>query len=225
GCAVSLPGNATVTRLTLAGGGSLTIAPAGDRVFRTSGLSIAAGGALNLTDNALLYDYADVSPIGEWEGSSYTGGTGLVASDAVFSSLAGPAGYTTIAIAEASQVLDISGLQTGLFAGQPVDATTVLVKYTHGGDANLDGKINVDDYGKIDTSIPLGLTGWFNGDFNYDGKINVDDYGIIDFNVGIQGPPFFAAGLPETLVNPAVQSVPEPVGLVATLAGLAAPGC
>src|SRR5262249_2978650 len=66
--------------------------------------------------------------------------------------------------------------------------------YTYGGDANLDGKINVDDYGHIDTSIGIGLTGWSNGDFNYDGKINVDDYGIIDFNIGIQGAPFSTGG-------------------------------
>ena len=62
--------------------------------------------------------------------------------------------------------------------------------YTYGGDANFDGKINVDDYGRIDFNVGLGTTGWFNGDFNYDGKVNVDDYGVIDFNVGIQGPPF-----------------------------------
>src|SRR6187549_2726006 len=66
--------------------------------------------------------------------------------------------------------------------------------YTYGGDANLDGKINVDDYGRIDFNVALGTTGWFNGDFNYDGKINVDDYGIIDFNIGIQGPAFTTAG-------------------------------
>jgi hypothetical protein len=62
GSAVSLAENATVNRLTLAGGGSLTIQPAGDRVFRTSGRSIAAGAALNLTDNDLMYDYADSAP-------------------------------------------------------------------------------------------------------------------------------------------------------------------
>jgi hypothetical protein len=86
-----------------------------------------------------------------------------------------------------------------------VSGSDALVMYTYGGDANLDGRINVDDYGHIDTSIPLGLSGWYNGDFNYDGKINVDDYGIIDFNLGIQGPPFSSA-----TPYVAVISVPEP---------------
>jgi len=91
--------------------------------------------------------------------------------------------------------------------------------YTYGGDANLDGKINVDDYGHIDTSVPLGLSGWFNGDFNYDGKINVDDYGIIDFNIGIQGAPFFTSAGGPTSVG--LSAVPEPASILsATLIGL-----
>ena len=90
--------------------------------------------------------------------------------------------------------------------------------YTYGGDANLDGKINVDDYGRIDFNVNLGTSGWYNGDFNYDGKINVDDYGIIDFNVGIQGSPFFATG--GTALS-GVSAVPEPA-LGGTLAGVAA---
>jgi len=63
----------------------------------------------------------------------------------------------------------------------------VLVKFTYGGDANLDGKIDVDDYARIDSNVTTGNRGWSNGDFNYDGKINVDDYGIIDFNAMSQG--------------------------------------
>jgi hypothetical protein len=64
---------------------------------------------------------------------------------------------------------------------------TVLIKYTYGGDANLDGKVTISDYGRIDFNIGLGTHGWFNGDFNHDGKIDINDYGIIDFTVGTQG--------------------------------------
>src|SRR5438552_17820659 len=81
--------------------------------------------------------------------------------------------------------------------------------YTYGGDATLDGKINADDYGRIDFNVGLGSSGWFNGDFNYDGKINVDDYGIIDFNVGIQGPPF-ATEIAATAPVARLTAVPEP---------------
>jgi len=75
--------------------------------------------------------------------------------------------------------------------------------YTYGGDANLDGKLNVDDYIKIDSGIASNLTGWVNGDFNYDGKVNIDDYTtVIDANIGNQNGTFFTAS--------GVTAVPEP---------------
>src|SRR6185436_12804356 len=114
---------------------------------------------------------------GAWSGS------GIVTSSA-------SGNFTTLGVATAQQ----AGRAGGTFGGVSVAATDTLVMFTYGGDANLDGKINVDDYGHIDSSIPIGLKGWFNGDFNYDGKINVDDYGIIDFNIGIQGAPFPTSG-------------------------------
>ena len=96
---------------------------------------------------------------------------------------------TTLGVAEASQVLGISGTQSGTFDGQVVDASTAPVKFTYVGDANLDGRINVDDFGRIDTSIGVGRKGWYNGDFNLDGTVNIDDYGWIDTAVGVQGSP------------------------------------
>ena len=111
---------------------------------------------------------------------------------------------------------------TGTWHGESVTGSDTLVMFTYGGDANLDGKINVDDYGHIDTSIPLGIAGWYNGDFNYDGKVNVDDYGIIDFNIGIQGAPFFtASNLTGGPTSVGLSAVPEPASITgATLIGL-----
>src|SRR5204863_2839268 len=136
---------------------------------------------------------------------SYTGVQGEVASGRAGGAWTGngivtdqaSGNRTTLAVAEASQVLGSSG---GLFGTESVDGTTVLVKYTYGGDANLDGKIDISDYGRIDFNIPLGVNGWYNGDYNYDGKIDMSDYGIIDFNIGIQGPPIPSAPGNETAV-------------------------
>src|SRR5207247_3484914 len=117
--------------------------------------------------------------------------------------------FTSIGVATGAQVNGIASTATAVWAGQVVTGSDTLVMYTYGGDANLDGKINVDDYGHIDSSIPIGLTGWINGDFNYDGKINVDDYGIIDFNIGIQGPAFpTAAAFGEGTTS--LSAIPEP---------------
>jgi probable HAF family extracellular repeat protein len=166
--AVNLSANATFATLTLTGGASLTVAPNGSRVLRTSNLWIDGNSKLNLNDNQLILDYGAVSPIGSWNGSAYTGVTGMIQSGAITS--AGNGKLTTLGVGHAGG--------------------DVLVKYTYAGDANLDGVLNIDDYTRIDSSIGLGRKGWSNGDFNYDGKINVDDYIIIDANIDNQGPPF-----------------------------------
>ena len=93
-------------------------------------------------------------------------------------------------VAEAADVLFLSGDEVGQYEGQQVDATTVIIKYTYTGDANLDGLIDAVDYGVIDNSIQFpGSSGYFNGDFNYDGVIDAADYGYIDNNIQVQGPP------------------------------------
>ena len=187
-------------------------------------------GRLDLTDNKLITG----SPVGTLNGSTYTGVTGLIQSGrngggwgghgiVTSQSSATTGNFTSIGIATAQQVKGLASPgDTAVFAGQTVTGTDTLVMYTYGGDANLDGKINVYDYGHIDSSIPIGLSGWINGDFNYDGKINVDDYGIIDFNIGIQGAPFpTAAGIGSGALG-GVTAVPEPTTL--SLVGLAAAG-
>jgi hypothetical protein len=50
------------------------------------------------------------------------------------------------------------------------------------GDANLNGRIDPDDYAATDRGRLKGLTGWENGDFNYDGAVTSDDYLLIDKN-------------------------------------------
>ena len=59
-----------------------------------------------------------------------------------------------------------------------------LAMYTWGGDANLDGNLDGDDYFFIDTNTNTDTYGWHNGDFNYDGRINGADYLVIDSNLG-----------------------------------------
>src|SRR5206468_12459249 len=90
---------------------------------------------------------------------------------------------TGLAVATAAE----TGYAGGNFIAQSVTASDTLIMYTWGGDANLDGTLNGDDYFQIDSNIGLAGTvfGYHNGDFNYDGDINGDDYFIIDSNIGI----------------------------------------
>ena len=173
--------------LTLHGGALASLAEGGNKVLVTDELNILAGASLDLFDNDLVVDFSSVSPVGIWTGSQYDGVTGYIQSGRLNSSTAA-APLTTLGVAEARESLGITGSQTGTFSGEIVDSTAVLVKFTWGGDANLDGKINIDDYGRIDGNVAQSgiVFGWFSGDFNYDGKINIDDYGIIDGNINQQ---------------------------------------
>jgi hypothetical protein len=48
------------------------------------------------------------------------------------------------------------------------------------GDANMDGRIDADDYALIDRGYLRKLSGWTSGDFNGDNQVNAADYVYID---------------------------------------------
>ena len=62
---------------------------------------------------------------------------------------------TTLAASEAADVLGLNTGQTATWEGVTLDASSVIVKYTWGGDANLDGTIDGGDYGIIDNMVQL----------------------------------------------------------------------
>ncbi|MEA2735952.1 MAG: hypothetical protein QOE14_2403, partial [Humisphaera sp.] len=182
-------------------GGLAALAPGHDKLLVVGALSITNNGRLDLADNSLVLDYssAAASPIGGWNGSAYDGVTGLVQTahngggwdgSGIATSMSDAAvGLTTLGIGEASDVLGISAGETALWNGQTVDASSVIIKYTYSGDANLDGFISGDDYSTIDFYVGTSAFGYYYGDFNFDGIISGDDYSTIDFNYGAQGEP------------------------------------
>src|SRR6476469_3203976 len=103
----------------------------------------------------------------------------MIASGAITTSAA-VGTFKKLTIAESWQLYGAGG---GMFGTESVDGSAALIKYSYVGDANLDGKLNIDDYIHIDNGITTNATGWFNGDFNLDGKINIDDYVLIDNNI------------------------------------------
>jgi hypothetical protein len=222
-------GTTVVNNLRLTGsldvsGGTLKIAPNST----ASGVSfipgtITSSARFDITDNKVVTKTA----AGTWNGSAYTDITGLVASgrngnvtplwdgNGIVTSQtnATTGNYHSIGVARASDVRPNTATETALWAGQTITGTDTLVMYTYGGDATLDGKINIDDYVKIDSGIAASLTGWSNGDFNYDGKVSIDDYiTVIDANIGNQNGIFFTGG--GVSGGPAsaglVTAVPEP---------------
>jgi hypothetical protein len=218
-------GNLTVS------GGKLAINANGltPGVSVVNSTAVTGGAQLDLSDNHLI-DH--ISAIGTWNGSAYDGLTGLIASGRAGNAWTGPgiittqaaaqnSDYTGLGVAKASDLFPIAATETATWAGQTVSGSDTLVMYTYGGDANLDGKINILDYVRIDQGIAASLTGYANGDFNYDGTINILDYApIIDTNIAIQGPAFFASGGVSGGGGSGVTAVPEPA--VATMAFIGA---
>jgi autotransporter-associated beta strand protein len=213
------------------GGGKVTITASGGANASTSVLRNPAGLALNLSGSYLL-DLTDnklilTDPAGTWNGSQYTDTTGLVATARNGGGWGGTTGitttqthattgnYTSIGVSKASDARPNTVSETALWGGQTITGTDTLVMYTYGGDATLDGKINIDDYVRIDNGISAGLTGWSNGDFNYDGKVSIDDYiSYIDANIGNQTGVFPTGGGVEGGGGVSgVSAVPEPASL------------
>jgi len=106
------------------------------------------------------------------------------------------------------------------FEGEAVDETAVLVKFTWGGDANLDGVVDANDYDVIDKMflfqpVPDNM-GWWTGDFTYDGVIDANDYDRIDKAYLFQTGPLAEGGAA------APAATPEPATLALAALGAAA---
>jgi hypothetical protein len=151
-------------------------------------LQLGANATLDLTSNNLVIDYtpADGSPIGSLTTALGTGrngglwnGTGIVSSTAASDS----SHRSAIGCAEAS------ALGIGSFLGQSVDPTTVLLRYTLDGDANLDGTVNALDFNRLTSNFGASNRGWADGNFDYAGAVNTSDFNLLAANFGSSMPP------------------------------------
>jgi hypothetical protein len=204
--------------------GTLKLAPGGGAgaAAKINSLSIPAGGKLDAGDGIFILA---TGALGTWNGSAYTGVTGLVqagrgdgswnGSTGILTSMtaATTSGLTTLAVATADDI----GRAGGPFGGINVSTTDIIIMYTWGGDADMNGELNGDDYFFIDSNIlnSGSVFGFTKGDFDYNGEINGDDYFIIDANITFaQNSPPFPTGAGG---GAALAAVPEP-GSVALLA-------
>jgi hypothetical protein len=209
--------------------GTLQVLPDGSAAAasKVSSLAIAAGATLDLSDNELVLDYTGPTPaptvvnqLATARGTGSWAGSGIASSSAAVD----PQRRTAIGWAEASALLGLTGSTTAPWSGQTVDATSLLLKYTWYGDANLDGTVDADDYALIDRGMAKHSTGWVNGDFNYDGIVNSADYLLIDRlflqQGGVLGPDTLgtrSAQFGDGYIRALLATVPEPSALVLIL--------
>jgi ELWxxDGT repeat protein len=154
-----------------------------DTFAKITTLQIAPSGNLDLKNSGLAINYDNNTP------SPLPGITALIQSarnggswggDGITSSTITP--MTTVGLSEAKAALSLAQYATGVWHGQTVDDTSILIVRTYVGDTNLDGVINGDDYFNIDSGYGGHATSYSAGDLDYNGKINADDYFLIDSN-------------------------------------------
>jgi fibronectin-binding autotransporter adhesin len=221
--------------LTLNGAAMGVLAAGGNTIY-TKGLSLTTSTArLDLTDGNLIVDYDGASPLAaitalvksgagtiDGAGKPQWNGAGVTSSSAQATHL-----LTALGIRDTG-FTDHYGSQPALTSvdGVPVDGTSVVVKYTYVGDANLDGTVDINDYNVwqyflLNPPEGAGLT-WMTGDFNYDGHIDVNDYNAWQYGLLNQSGPLGGAAL-EPVVLPPTRlpdgQVPEPATLMLLAAG------
>ncbi|HSI32162.1 MAG TPA: autotransporter-associated beta strand repeat-containing protein, partial [Tepidisphaeraceae bacterium] len=222
---------ARVASLAVGSGGTARVESDGAwgaRAIVTSSLSVAADGVMDLRADRLVVDYAVAGPssASAVKALIVRGRTGgppgtLWQGDGITSTLAASAGQTpgapqlAVGIAEAADVLGLSGAQTATFGGVTVDASAVLVRVTLAGDADLDGAVGLNDLVRLANHYG-GAGGWADGDFDYDGSVGLNDlvslangYGAA--LAGIAPPP--AGDVAADWAAARAAAVPEPVAL------------
>jgi hypothetical protein len=167
---------------------------------KVTSLSIAAAGKLDLTNNSLVIDY--------------TGAVGTLVGDVrqhlQSGRLISSSATTTTGLGYADNAV-LNPVKT-TFAGQNVDPSSLLVKFTYFGDSDLDGDVDVADLGNLATNWQTANV-WSGGDFDYNGSVDVNDLGLLATNwqAGTSNP-LGPASLTEALASLGLPSaaVPEP---------------
>jgi hypothetical protein len=174
---------------------------------QTNNLTIGPGGKLDLSNNAMIINYAGqsdpISNIRSYLESGYNNGAwngiGIISTAAA----ANPNHNTAIGYADSA---DSQGVNT-----MP---NSIELTYTLYGDANLDHQVNSADL-QILLAF-LNRTGsWDQGDFNYDGQVNSADLQALLFtlntSLGNQATPMAIAARPTATNSPgAAGTVSDP---------------
>ena len=171
-------------------------APSG--TSKITSLNIAVGATLDLSNNSLIVDYTAVGTlVGDIRQMLQSG-------KLTTNSAGGKLGYADNAV---------TGLAT--FSGQVVDSTSLLIKFTYGGDANLDGQVDISDLGALATAWQTSNV-WTGGDFDYSGFVDISDLGILATNwqLGVDAP--LSPSLDDALASLGLSgvSIPEPTTIV-----------
>ena len=185
GSTVSFQTSQTLAALTLAGS---AVTLAANNTIGTKAITVDASSSLDLANGGLVVDYTGASPLpglltaltAGYAAGAWTG-TGIRSSSAA----ADAARAHALGVAEASDALGLSGTATTAFLGRTVDATSVLVRYTLYGDADLNGKVDFNDFLRLQSNFGTAAAGFAKGNFNYDSTTDFNDFLLLQSNFGM----------------------------------------
>jgi hypothetical protein len=192
--ALALGSTQHLARLSIGAAGSARLTVGGAKTLVTGSLAIAGNsapsGVLDISNNGLIVDYPAAEPnpaasirrqILAGRGAPGLGATWTgkgITSSAAAEAAAAEAESISVAYA-ANGELPLGPYAT--FRGETVDESSVLVRYTRTGDANLDGVVNDDDVTIVGASYAPGVPQphWALGDFDYNGFVDDDDVTLL----------------------------------------------
>ncbi len=200
--------------LTLDDDATVTLAAGGGKVLRMTSLSIAHNAKLDLNDNDLILDYDSALPPqspaiaaliqSARAGGNWTGTSGIT------SSAAKAAHNTTLGAMEAADYKLLNG-SAASFDNEPLDSSAVVVRYTLGGDVNLDRAVGFADLVTIAQNYGLaaGATR-AKGDLNGDGSVGFADLVMLAQQYGTTLPTPAPAARPVAGPLPLVKPKQQP---------------
>jgi hypothetical protein len=183
--------------------GTVSLGAGADRVLRTGALTVQSPGQVDLADDSIIIDYAGASPVNSIIGYLASGhnagawdGSGIVSS---------------IARTDSTRRVSYSD-----------DGSHIMLQLSLGGDANLDGMIDLLDLQALRAHWQTSSY-WPGGDFNYDCVVDVADLKILACNwqIGVATPDSMPLADVLTSLGLPIVEVPEPsVMMTVALAGI-----
>ena len=151
----ALTSNVLFTFLLIAGGDTLVL-PSTSSTYSISQMYMGSAATLDIKNDTI--NYAGGDP-GAWNGTAYTGVSGLIASGRNGGSWNGTG---IISSSPAAGVFSTVGILN--------NGNSLTIARTYAGDGNLDGVINGDDYFLIDSNVGTvgGSVNYQSGDFNFE---------------------------------------------------------
>jgi hypothetical protein len=163
-------------------GGRVLLSTGNDKVLRCAVLAISGPGLVDLSDNFAHIDYfpgggSPIVSIRAFLATGYAGGAWT--GNGLTSSAAAANPGHALAYAEASALTAIPSI----FG--TVDASSILIRYSRYGDADLNGTVNLADFNRLAAHFGSTDAFWSEGDFNYDGVVNLQDFNRLAANFGL----------------------------------------